>query len=254
MKQTITLLFLFALSIAAWSDVFTDMAVVKCNGEENAPAQSYPHRYRVESLNDAFIMSDFSNQKIISRKIIKNKSIIVVDCLSNTLRTLPSDDDLVSSWIVNTNNSSVRKWAMELKNETDAILSAEKTVYTAISDKRLGVPIISTDDIVENRIGDCKEHSILLTALLRAAGIPARAVVGLRFIEQFQGKRNVFVYHMWCEAYIDKVWVLADASFPGNHPESKYIALAYHSLKTETPLEYLEVISTVKELSIECIK
>ncbi len=54
--------------------------------------------------------------------------------------------------------------------------------------------------------GDCTEHSLLTVAVLRAAGIPARPVVGLAF-DQPEG---AFVGHMWVEAYVD-YWRTLDA-------------------------------------------
>jgi len=61
-------------------------------------------------------------------------------------------------------------------------------------------------DVYRTRSGDCTEHSLLTVALLRAAGIPARPVVGMAFGEA----EHAFVGHMWVEAYIDR-WRTLDA-------------------------------------------
>jgi transglutaminase-like putative cysteine protease len=61
-------------------------------------------------------------------------------------------------------------------------------------------------DVYRTRSGDCTEHSLLTVALLRAAGIPARPVVGMAFGEA----ERAFVGHMWVEAYIDN-WRTLDA-------------------------------------------
>jgi transglutaminase-like putative cysteine protease len=68
-------------------------------------------------------------------------------------------------------------------------------------------------DVYRSRAGDCTEHSLLATAVLRAAGIPARPVVGLAFSEQDQA----FVGHMWLEAYVDE-WRTLDALNLGLDP------------------------------------
>lgn len=61
-------------------------------------------------------------------------------------------------------------------------------------------------DVYRSGAGDCTEHSLLTVALLRAAGIPARPVVGLAY----SAPDTAFVGHMWVEAYVD-YWRTLDA-------------------------------------------
>ena len=61
-------------------------------------------------------------------------------------------------------------------------------------------------DVYRSRAGDCTEHSLLTVAILRAAGIPARPVVGLVYGES----ERSFVGHMWVEAHVD-YWRTLDA-------------------------------------------
>jgi len=70
-------------------------------------------------------------------------------------------------------------------------------------------PVLSMPDALstlENRMGDCNEHAMLLAALARAAGIPARVEAGLVYLK---GK---FYYHAWNLLYVGR-WVTADAVF-----------------------------------------
>jgi len=71
----------------------------------------------------------------------------------------------------------------------------------------------SAIDVYNSRAGDCTEHSLLTTAVLRAAGIPARPVVGLAFSEP----DKAFVGHMWVEAYVGQ-WRTLDALNQGLDP------------------------------------
>jgi hypothetical protein len=73
-----------------------------------------------------------------------------------------------------------------------------------ITEKNYAQGFASALEACETRTGDCTEHSMLLTALLRAAGIPARPVVGLAYSE------GQFVGHMWVEAWVDG-WRSLDA-------------------------------------------
>lgn len=60
--------------------------------------------------------------------------------------------------------------------------------------------------------GDCSEHAVLLAAMLRSAGIPARVAIGLVDADGLAGRRNVFAWHMWTRAWVDGRWVDLDAT------------------------------------------
>ena len=87
--------------------------------------------------------------------------------------------------------------------------SLEKTPVASVPDAR---------EILKYRKGDCNEHATLLTALLRATGIPARTVVGLVY------KGGKFYYHAWNEAYINK-WVSMDATLKQMPVDATHIKL-----------------------------
>ena len=73
-----------------------------------------------------------------------------------------------------------------------------------IENKNFEQGFASALEVHNTRAGDCTEHSMLLTALLRAAGIPARPAVGLAY------NNGQFIGHMWVEAYADH-WRTLDA-------------------------------------------
>jgi hypothetical protein len=82
-------------------------------------------------------------------------------------------------------------------------------------------PVVSIPDareILKYGKGDCNEHATLLTALFRAAGIPARVVVGLVY------KDGRFYYHAWNEAYINK-WISMDATLKQMPVDATHIKL-----------------------------
>jgi hypothetical protein len=77
-------------------------------------------------------------------------------------------------------------------------------VYRSL-EKRPVISIPSAVEVLRTRIGDCNEHATLLTAMLRAAGIPARINIGLVYT------RQKFFYHAWTEAYLGE-WISMDAT------------------------------------------
>jgi transglutaminase-like putative cysteine protease len=67
-------------------------------------------------------------------------------------------------------------------------------------------------EVIETRRGDCNEHTALVAALCRAAGIPCKAVAGVVLL------RGSFYYLAWNEIYVEddaeKVgWLPVDAAF-----------------------------------------
>jgi hypothetical protein len=72
------------------------------------------------------------------------------------------------------------------------------------------VTVPSAREVLRTRRGDCNEHAVLLAALARAAGIPARVVAGVVFVDE--GAEDGFYYHAWNELWLGR-WVSADAVF-----------------------------------------
>jgi hypothetical protein len=77
-------------------------------------------------------------------------------------------------------------------------------VHDWITGKNFEQGFASALEVLDSRAGDCTEHSVLLTALLRAAGLPARPAVGLAYAD------GALVGHMWTEVYVD-YWRTLDA-------------------------------------------
>ena len=58
------------------------------------------------------------------------------------------------------------------------------------------VSIPNALEVLQARNGDCNEHTVLFNALARAAGIPAKTVVGVVYL------RGAFYYHAWSEVWL----------------------------------------------------
>ena len=65
--------------------------------------------------------------------------------------------------------------------------------------------------VLRNRVGDCNEHAVLVAALARAAGVPARMEVGLVYL------RGRFYYHAWNAFFLGR-WITGDAVFNQSRP------------------------------------
>jgi len=125
----------------------------------------------------------------------------------------------------------VEKTGEIVGSETDRRVVARKLmgwVYENV-EKR---PVVSVPDalaVLETRVGDCNEHAVLLTALLRAAGIPARECVGIVYTD------HRFFYHAWTEAYLGH-WISMDATLNQMPTDATHIKLVHGGLEKQAEL------------------
>lgn len=126
-----------------------------------------------------------------------------------------------------------------------------------ISDKSLAVGFATASEVARNPAGDCTEHAVLLAAMARAAGIPARVATGLVYVPEFLGDRNVMGFHMWTQVYLNGRWVDVDAAVGfGSGVEPIRIILNTSALAEETPagisLSIMELIGQI-DIMVESI-
>lgn len=90
-------------------------------------------------------------------------------------------------------------------------------------DKAYGASSDRATDVLATRRGDCTEHSLLMTALLRSLGIPARRVDGIVYMQAGDGVPALY-WHEWVEAYVGE-WVELDPTFNQAIADPTHIAL-----------------------------
>ena len=126
------------------------------------------------------------------------------DLASN--RWLQADDEKVAAL--------AREAARGARGPEAQVAQLERFVRGYITTKSLRVGYASAREVVEGREGDCTEHAVLLAALVRALGIPARVATGIAYAPAYVGKRDVFVPHAWVMAWVDGEWRGYDAALP----------------------------------------
>lgn len=99
-------------------------------------------------------------------------------------------------------------------------------VSRIIRDKNLNIGFATASEVCRNREGDCTEHAVLLAALGRVKGLPSRVVVGLAYVPDFVGEKNVFGFHMWTQFYLEGQWVDFDAALQESDCSPGRIAVA----------------------------
>jgi hypothetical protein len=103
-------------------------------------------------------------------------------------------------------------------NAMKATVKLKDWVYRELA-KEPTVSIPNALEVLQAKKGDCNEHTILFNALARAAGIPAKTVVGVVYL------RGAFYYHAWSEIWLGK-WVSLDSvldQFPADVTHVKFL-------------------------------
>jgi hypothetical protein len=125
----------------------------------------------------------------------------------------------------------------------------------ALPSKNLASPFASAAEAAEARGGDCSEHAVLLAALLRETGIPARVASGLVYADRFAGERNVWAWHVWTQALLPEPdgtlrWRDLDATLPVPY-HAAHICVAVGALEAgATDPMWSSTLSLIGNLSI----
>ncbi|MBY0232903.1 MAG: transglutaminase-like domain-containing protein, partial [Gemmataceae bacterium] len=101
--------------------------------------------------------------------------------------------------------------------------------------------------------GDCRQHALLLAALLRAAGVPSRTALGLVYYRE-PGRSPNLAFHMWNEAWIGGKWLALDAISGKGWVAATHLTMAHHSWAgTATQAPLLPIAQSLGKLSVEII-
>lgn len=119
---------------------------------------------------------------------------------------------LKSTPILQTDTPEIRELLAGLElgeTDLDKVRTLNHWVYANL-EKRTDRNASTALGVLEHKAGDCTEHSVLMTTLVRAAGIPARRAHGLVYGGDEVG---LFAHHAWVEVYLDGGWVMVDPTF-----------------------------------------
>lgn len=128
-----------------------------------------------------------------------------------------------------------------------------RAVVRHITNKGLASAFASASETIRSRGGDCSEHAVLLCALLRAEGIPARVASGLVYADSFAGQRNVFAWHMWTQALVDGLWIDLDATSDGPFHAAHILASVTDLAGGGLSDELTRIVGLMGNLDIEVI-
>lgn len=164
-------------------------------------------------------------------------------------------DDLQPNQLIQSDDPRVMALAdsveVEGDNPVQLALALERMVHDSISQRNFTQAFASAAAVAETLEGDCTEHAVLLAAVARARGIPARVAVGLVYVGSLQG----FGYHMWTEVFVNGHWLPLDATLGQGGIGAAHLKLADTNLTGQSAyLSLLPVAQVLGQLKIELIE
>lgn len=180
----------------------------------------------------------------------------------------PKDEHLANSIMIDHEDAAVRKLAKEAVAKLDKDASAidiakacKRFVTAHVDGVSLSVGDGSASEAARTGEGDCTECSVLLAAMLRVHGIPSRCVNGLVYSEdEFVGQKDVFVYHMWTQAWIQTeecnpekgYWLDLDSAMW--RYSAGHIALGVSAMGDDSQEDLLKLLPMQQNLQIKVIE
>jgi hypothetical protein len=143
------------------------------------------------------------------------QSVTVLSRSADSIREQPGSEASASTFMIDYTEPRVAAVLDEFGGETPRTQIPEalrEFVYEYISDKTYlrGYDIAS--QVAATGSGDCTEHAVLLAALARAKGYPARVVLGV--LMRAAGEKVESFGHAWTEVHDGQTWRRYDATLP----------------------------------------
>ncbi len=155
---------------------------------------------------------------------------------------------LAADTFVQADHPKIRRQADDIvAGETDPwrrALAIHDWVFTRI-EKQPVVSIPSALEVLEKRRGDCNEHTVLFTALARAAGLPTRIAIGIVWSDELEG----FYYHAWPEVHLDGRWIWMDPTLDQPLADATHLKLLNGGIES-----WPQLLPYLRQLEIEVLE
>jgi hypothetical protein len=169
-------------------------------------------------------------------------------------RRPPTEEDRAANNLIQSDDAKILEMAKSAAGEEQdawkVALALETYVKKTIKLKNFSQAFATAAEVAREPEGDCTEHAVLLAALARARGIPARVAIGLVYQTSSQG----FVYHMWNELWIGNQWVPMDATLGRGGIGAAHLKLTDSNLAgAQAYSSFLPVAQVIGQLKIEIL-
>lgn len=166
-----------------------------------------------------------------------------------------NNEYLNPSELIDSENEEIIETARALMDESDALKTA-KRISNYVSRKikfdnstKINQDPLKASEVLQLKKGVCSDYANSMTALLRAAGIPARSVGGLVLnrLGNSSDWSSPAGAHAWVEFYIDGNWYFADPTWGNRYfMNSNGYHLSYGTAIDIFSQEYKDTIDKIK--------
>jgi hypothetical protein len=164
---------------------------------------------------------------------------------------IPARDTTLARWLtpeplIQSHDARIAAQARQIiqRERSPARVAALLTHWVHSSVRRTipaGQSAPSAVQVLQNKVGDCNEFTTLYVALARSAGLPARTVSGLLYLN------GRFYYHAWPEIYLND-WIAVDPSFDQFPADAAHVRLVIGGLARQ-----VELIPRIGRLKLEVL-
>ena len=167
----------------------------------------------------------------------------------------PSAEDANPNAYIQSDAPEIRNMAEAAIREAQAdspqsqISALEAYVHRVMVNRNYRNAFATALDAARKLEGDCTEHAVLLAALARARGFPARIAMGLLYHE------GAFYYHMWTEVWLEDCWAPLDATLGMGGVGVGHITLARSNLASPAAFaDFLPLMQVIGRIGIEIVR
>jgi len=224
----------------------TSSTMVPVNKTLHAPADLRYLRVLLEGIDPAGFEIEGARQHLQGATL----EVVREALTSLPATTVPVSDSALAAYLeatpfLQSDDERIQELVRQIVGqEQDGVEVARRLmewVYQNL-EKRPTVSLPSALEVLDERAGDCNEHAALMAALARAAGLPARIVVGVVYAG------SGFFYHAWNEVWLGR-WISIDpvmAQFPADVTHLKFIDGGFE--------EQMRMAQVIGRLSIEILE
>jgi transglutaminase-like putative cysteine protease len=232
-------------------DLISALAVESNRYIDNARATKYLKARLVGPNLDGLDLNG-DNQKLSGRTVEVMAPVVPAANYQLPFNGDPAIEKyLAPDWQVQSSDPAIMQKTREaLAGEKDSAKAAAKLVSFVSSyvEDSMVATIPSAIEVLQQRKGACKEHTVLFTAMARSAGIPARMVAGLVYSDAYLIKG--FYYHAWSEVWLADAdgkngrWVRVDPTFNQFPADATHIRLKTGNL--DAMISLMQIVGQTK--------
>jgi hypothetical protein len=263
---------------------YGNIGEIPLNAPIVAPRESSPISFLVkinnsqndsDSITERFAVSPFQKVEVVDQQSVivtvwssigndptqyGNNEYKIENNVTNNTEQL--EEYLASCGLIDLDNSDLQQFALSVDSDNLTVwqtaVAMEGLVAKSIRSSSLSFGFASSSEVLRTRRGDCTERAVLLTALCRKKGIPARVVLGLAYSNQqnkndnnTESKPNKMVFHLWNEVYVDGIWRPLDATYGLGGADAARIKIADDSLKNNSLSQICQtIIENIEQIEI----